>query len=260
MLTAIIEHLWQSTVIAAGAAVLALALRNRGAHVRYWVWFGASMKFLIPFALLVAIGQQIGARTDSLRDSTWAPVARQWLQPLSARGGSPDRALSETATAATPPATAAADGPAAASVNAASVSTRDDASTPAEAGRASDGTGTVGEARARPAAAAANGAYADTTPSEHAEGSVDALADQPALTAAVSAETHTPSMFASPWLAVALLAVWLLGSSVIATVWCRRWLTLAALARNAEPLHTTQLDTAGLEIRVTPATLEPGVF
>ena len=60
MLGAIGDHLWQSTLVAAGAALLTLALRNNRAQVRYAVWLAASLKFLVPFAALIAIGRRLG--------------------------------------------------------------------------------------------------------------------------------------------------------------------------------------------------------
>jgi len=50
------NHLWQSTLVAAAAGVLTLALRKHHARARYWLWLAASIKFLIPFALLVRLG------------------------------------------------------------------------------------------------------------------------------------------------------------------------------------------------------------
>ena len=50
------DHLWQSTIFLAGAALLAWVLRRNRAQVRYWLWLAASIKFLVPFAALVAIG------------------------------------------------------------------------------------------------------------------------------------------------------------------------------------------------------------
>ena len=51
---AIASHLWQSTIVAALAAALAWLLSTNRASVRYWVWFAASMKFLVPFAAVSA--------------------------------------------------------------------------------------------------------------------------------------------------------------------------------------------------------------
>ncbi len=59
MIQALLNHLWQSTLVAALAGLLALALRKNGAHVRYALWYAASLKFLIPFSLLVALGGHI---------------------------------------------------------------------------------------------------------------------------------------------------------------------------------------------------------
>jgi uncharacterized protein (TIGR03435 family) len=50
------NHLWQSTLFASIAGLLTLALRKNHARVRYWVWLAASVRFLIPFSLLVGIG------------------------------------------------------------------------------------------------------------------------------------------------------------------------------------------------------------
>ena len=46
------NHVWQSTVFAAGIWLLARVVRRHHARVRYWLWFAASVKFLVPFALL----------------------------------------------------------------------------------------------------------------------------------------------------------------------------------------------------------------
>ncbi len=54
-----INHLWQSTVFAALAGLLAVALRRLPARVRFWVWMSASLKFLVPFALLAALGSHL---------------------------------------------------------------------------------------------------------------------------------------------------------------------------------------------------------
>ena len=59
MMETISDHLWQSTVFAAGIALLTLAFRHNRAHVRYWLWLAASVKFLIPFAALLWIGARI---------------------------------------------------------------------------------------------------------------------------------------------------------------------------------------------------------
>lgn len=52
----LVNHLWQSTVVAGIAALLALALRKNHARIRHWIWMAASIKFLLPFSLLIAAG------------------------------------------------------------------------------------------------------------------------------------------------------------------------------------------------------------
>ena len=59
LLTAIVEHLWQSTLFAAAVALLALALRRNQPRIRYWLWLAASAKFLVPFAMLADLGNRL---------------------------------------------------------------------------------------------------------------------------------------------------------------------------------------------------------
>jgi uncharacterized protein (TIGR03435 family) len=54
------NHLWQSTVFAILVGFLILFLRNNHARVRYALWLAASVKFLLPFSLLVGIGGHLG--------------------------------------------------------------------------------------------------------------------------------------------------------------------------------------------------------
>ncbi len=56
MIALLVDHLWQSTLFALVAGLLTLPLRKNSAGVRYALWFAASVKFLIPFALLAAAG------------------------------------------------------------------------------------------------------------------------------------------------------------------------------------------------------------
>jgi bla regulator protein blaR1 len=82
---AVADHLWQSTLFVVVAWLLTLVLRNNAAKVRYWVWFAASMKFCIPFALLTSLGRRFSWRTSestSLTES-FATVMQQVVEPLS---------------------------------------------------------------------------------------------------------------------------------------------------------------------------------
>jgi uncharacterized protein (TIGR03435 family) len=62
-LSPLANHLWQSTIVLGVVALLVLALRKNSARVRYRLWFAAALKFLVPFSLLVSIGQQFEWRT-----------------------------------------------------------------------------------------------------------------------------------------------------------------------------------------------------
>jgi bla regulator protein BlaR1 len=53
------NHLWQSTLFAIAAGLLTLVLRRNRARTRYWLWLAASVKFLIPFSLLVGMGSNL---------------------------------------------------------------------------------------------------------------------------------------------------------------------------------------------------------
>lgn len=60
MMQLMIDHLWQSTLFALAAGLFTFALRSNAAGVRYWIWFAASIKFLIPFSWLAAVGGSLG--------------------------------------------------------------------------------------------------------------------------------------------------------------------------------------------------------
>ena len=55
----IVNHLWQSSCFVLLAGLLAFVLRKNSPKVRYWVWLSASLKFLVPFALMVSLGSAI---------------------------------------------------------------------------------------------------------------------------------------------------------------------------------------------------------
>jgi len=58
----VLDHLWQSTLFVGVVALVAFALRGRSAGIRSTLWCVASIKFLVPFAALGAIGAALGAR------------------------------------------------------------------------------------------------------------------------------------------------------------------------------------------------------
>src|SRR5580700_7545008 len=79
----IINHLWQSSCFVLLAGLLAFVLRNNSPKLRYWVWLSASLKFLIPFALLVSLGSVV-PRPDRHPVSVVAPVSPNTLVQIAA--------------------------------------------------------------------------------------------------------------------------------------------------------------------------------
>ena len=84
MSAAILDHLWQSTLFAGAAGLLTLLLRGNAARVRFWVWFMASVKFLVPFAALAALGGWLLPRPQAPLPMLegFAPEAEPYVMPL----------------------------------------------------------------------------------------------------------------------------------------------------------------------------------
>ncbi|HWF06882.1 MAG TPA: M56 family metallopeptidase [Bryobacteraceae bacterium] len=66
-LVSLANHLWQSTIFAVAVWLIACLLRSNAASLRHRLWVTASVKFLVPFSLLVGLGARLPLRT--------APVA-----------------------------------------------------------------------------------------------------------------------------------------------------------------------------------------
>lgn len=72
------EHVLQSSVCAALALLLAWTLSTAAARIRHTIWLLASLKFLLPFSLLVTAGQYFGSLTGA-GGSEDAGIAVRWL-------------------------------------------------------------------------------------------------------------------------------------------------------------------------------------
>lgn len=101
-----LNHVWQSTVFAGVIALAALALRKHSARARFWLWTFASLKFLVPFAILAVLGSHLprraappatepptGTLTKLAQPFASADVAATQLSPLSEQ---PARSSSES--------------------------------------------------------------------------------------------------------------------------------------------------------------------
>jgi bla regulator protein blaR1 len=63
---AMANHLWQSTLFALLAAILTLAFKKNQARIRHSLWLVASLKFLVPFSLLMSLGRRLASPRFSL--------------------------------------------------------------------------------------------------------------------------------------------------------------------------------------------------
>lgn len=82
LIPALGNHLWQSTLFAAAAGLLAISLKKNAAQVRHWVWLTASVKFLVPFSLLVAMGSHLVWSTALSVAQSTSYFAEQVGQPF----------------------------------------------------------------------------------------------------------------------------------------------------------------------------------
>jgi bla regulator protein BlaR1 len=73
-----VNHLWQSTLFAIAAGLFTVAFRKNRAQIRYWLWLSASLKFLLPFSLLMSLGNQLewpsSAKSITTQDVSLAMV------------------------------------------------------------------------------------------------------------------------------------------------------------------------------------------
>src|SRR5690348_17341514 len=82
------NHLWQSTAFALAVALLVPAFRKNRASVRYWLWLGASLKFLVPFALLIGAGNALwqaipgGSVGKAIAPSAVSQAVGQMVEPF----------------------------------------------------------------------------------------------------------------------------------------------------------------------------------
>ena len=84
---ALANHLWQSTLFTAAVLLLSFALRKTSARSRYVILLAASIKFLVPFSWLVAIGSRLSpAHRAVSATETYAieQLAQPFTQPPSA--------------------------------------------------------------------------------------------------------------------------------------------------------------------------------
>src|SRR5262245_18942209 len=83
------NHLWQSTLLAGVAAMFALVLRKDRAALRYAIWLAASVKFLVPFSLLVSVGRSFSwSPAISIADPSIFAIVSDISRPFAATAAS----------------------------------------------------------------------------------------------------------------------------------------------------------------------------
>ena len=101
MISALANHLWQSTLFACAVGLLTLMLRRNRAAVRHGLWLAASIKFLVPFSVLIGLGSQIEWRKAPVAAQPRMDVVEQISEPLAILA-SPARLPSESASSRLP--------------------------------------------------------------------------------------------------------------------------------------------------------------
>jgi beta-lactamase regulating signal transducer with metallopeptidase domain len=81
MIAAMLDHLWQSTLFAGAAGLVTLLLQRNAARARFWLWFTASVKFLVPFAALSALGAALLPKPGAPVLARFVPMAEPVLAP-----------------------------------------------------------------------------------------------------------------------------------------------------------------------------------
>lgn len=81
----ILNHLYQSTLFAAAVGLATLALRKNRAQIRCLLWIAASVKFLLPFSILVDVGTHFAQhKTPAMTQSEWSLAVEEVSQPFTA--------------------------------------------------------------------------------------------------------------------------------------------------------------------------------
>ncbi len=89
-LHALADHLWQSTLFAGVAGLLTLVFRRNRAAVRHALWLAASVKFLVPFSVLIGMGSLIEWRKAPAAVQPQVTfVMEEISQPFALRGPAP---------------------------------------------------------------------------------------------------------------------------------------------------------------------------
>ena len=91
-LSELANHMWQTTIVVGIVAVIARAMRGNRACLRHAMWLGASVKFAVPFSLLIAAGSVFEwprARLASVPAPNLFEITRMVAEPVAAAPDNP---------------------------------------------------------------------------------------------------------------------------------------------------------------------------
>lgn len=77
------NHLWQSALLVPVALLLSLILRRHAARTRYALWLTLSLKFLFPFAPLIALGRWLASGRPAMVQPHVMFIISTAMQPVS---------------------------------------------------------------------------------------------------------------------------------------------------------------------------------
>lgn len=101
MRESILNHFWQSAAVTLLVWVLTALLKNNRASVRYVLWMIASVKFLVPFSLLISAAHLIqSATTVAPHASKLGGLVLKSVQPYTISASSASTVISYAGTAA----------------------------------------------------------------------------------------------------------------------------------------------------------------
>jgi len=92
MISAVANHLWQSTLFACAIGLLTVLCKSNRAAVRHGLWLAASAKFLLPFSLLIGLGSRMEWQKAAAINSPGPEAVKQAGEPLAVLA-SPARSL-----------------------------------------------------------------------------------------------------------------------------------------------------------------------
>ena len=84
MTAALLDHLWQSTLFAGVIWLIMPLFRSNSAAVRFWLWFAASVKFLVPLSLFTLAGRHLPALAAPAMPARLISVLQPVAIPFSA--------------------------------------------------------------------------------------------------------------------------------------------------------------------------------